>query len=181
MNRLLTALPFSRIAPLLPLLIWSFLCTVQPASAANWNGARPAYPSGQRRSRAFSDQTTAEDAIAKRKLARARNLLQLRCLTKIWFALAGVSLETAPGTYALELTGETRAGKDSATKISFSHKFAVARGKYPKIAVKLSVEGKFTEPTPNSRNKCRKVRNQERLLEPGHARARVVRAIHRAG
>ena len=68
--------------------------------------------------------------------------------SKNWFALAGVSLETAPGTYALDLTGETKAGKSSSTKISFSRKFAVTRAKYPKIAVKLSVEGKFTEPTP---------------------------------
>jgi len=68
--------------------------------------------------------------------------------SKTWFALAGVSLETAPGTYALELTGETVAGKVSGEKLSFSRKFTVARGKYPKIEVKLSVEGKFTEPNP---------------------------------
>jgi len=67
---------------------------------------------------------------------------------KTWFALAGASLETAPGTYALDLTGETKAAKASSTKISFSRKFTVTRGKYPKIEVKLSVEGKFTEPTP---------------------------------
>ncbi len=68
--------------------------------------------------------------------------------SKTWFALAGVSLETAPGTYSLELTGETEAGKAPSKKISFNRKFAVARGKYPKIEVKLSVEGKFTEPNP---------------------------------
>jgi murein DD-endopeptidase MepM/ murein hydrolase activator NlpD len=32
--------------------------------------------------------------------------------------------------------------------MTFSRMLAVSRGKYPKIAVKLSVEGKFTEPTP---------------------------------
>jgi murein DD-endopeptidase MepM/ murein hydrolase activator NlpD len=68
--------------------------------------------------------------------------------SKTWFALAGVSLETAPGTYTLELTGETKAGKAPSKKISFTRKFAVARGEYPKIEVKLSVEGKFTEPNP---------------------------------
>jgi murein DD-endopeptidase MepM/ murein hydrolase activator NlpD len=68
--------------------------------------------------------------------------------SKTWFALAGVSLETAPGTYALELNGETHAGKAPSTKISFSRKFIVAPGKYPKIEVKLSVESKFTEPSP---------------------------------
>jgi murein DD-endopeptidase MepM/ murein hydrolase activator NlpD len=68
--------------------------------------------------------------------------------SKTWFALAGVSLETAPGTYALELTGETQAGQVLSQKLSFSRKFAVARGKYPKIKIELSVESKFTEPTP---------------------------------
>ena len=67
--------------------------------------------------------------------------------SKTWYALAGVSLETAPGSYSLELTGEF-AGKDGGEKLTFSRKFSVARGKYPKIAVKLSVEGKFTEPSP---------------------------------
>lgn len=68
--------------------------------------------------------------------------------SKTWFALAGVSIETAPGRYALDLTGETAGEKTSGDKISFSNKVVVARGKYPKIEVKLSVEGKFTEPTP---------------------------------
>jgi murein DD-endopeptidase MepM/ murein hydrolase activator NlpD len=68
--------------------------------------------------------------------------------TKTWFALAGVSLETAPGVYSLDLRGETVAGKAGGQKISFAHKFAVSRGQYPKILVKLSVEGKFTEPSP---------------------------------
>ena len=66
---------------------------------------------------------------------------------KIWFALAGVSLETPPGSYPLELSGET-AGQRESEKVSFARKFSVSKGRYPKIAVKLSVEGKFTEPTP---------------------------------
>jgi murein DD-endopeptidase MepM/ murein hydrolase activator NlpD len=68
--------------------------------------------------------------------------------SKTWFALAGVSLETAPGTYSLELTGETEAGQALSKKLSFSREFAVAGGKYPKIQVKLNVESKFTEPNP---------------------------------
>ena len=68
--------------------------------------------------------------------------------THMWFALAGISLETAPGNYTLELSGEAAAKKESTNKISFTRNFSVARGKYPKIAAKLSVEGKFTEPTP---------------------------------
>jgi len=65
--------------------------------------------------------------------------------TKTWFALAGVSLETGPGKYTLELTGK-RAGTE--TPLMFSRTFRVARAKYPKIKVELTVEKKFTEPTP---------------------------------
>jgi murein DD-endopeptidase MepM/ murein hydrolase activator NlpD len=72
----------------------------------------------------------------------------LDATSKTWYALAGVSLETAPGAYPLELIGETAAGRVPSQKISFTRKFVVARGKYPRISVKLSVEGKFTEPTP---------------------------------
>jgi murein DD-endopeptidase MepM/ murein hydrolase activator NlpD len=67
---------------------------------------------------------------------------------KIWFALAGISLETLPGSYALELSGDRFDGKTAGTKVAFSRKFVVARGTYPKIKVNLSVESKFTEPSP---------------------------------
>ena len=65
--------------------------------------------------------------------------------TRTWFALAGVSIETAPGKYTLELTAEHAGSK---TPLTFTHTFAVARAEYPKIKVELTVEKKFTEPTP---------------------------------
>lgn len=65
--------------------------------------------------------------------------------TKTWFALAGVSFETSPGKYALELTGKR--ATDNAP-LAFVRQFSVARAKYPKIRVQLTVEKKFTEPTP---------------------------------
>ncbi len=68
--------------------------------------------------------------------------------SKNWFALAGVGLETSPGSYSIELTGETNADKSESARISFSRKFSITRAKYPRIAVKLNVEGKFTEPSP---------------------------------
>jgi murein DD-endopeptidase MepM/ murein hydrolase activator NlpD len=72
--------------------------------------------------------------------------------TKTWFALAGVSLETAPGSYSLDLAGdlaaERPANQGDASKVTFSRKFTVYRAKYPKTEVKLNVEGKFTEPSP---------------------------------
>jgi murein DD-endopeptidase MepM/ murein hydrolase activator NlpD len=66
--------------------------------------------------------------------------------TKSWFALAGVSLETAPGTYSLELKGEGPASKIANQRVAFTRKFTVVRAKYPKV--ELTVESKFTEPNP---------------------------------
>ncbi len=65
--------------------------------------------------------------------------------TKTWFALAGVPFDTSPGKYELELTGEPAAAK---TSLKFARTFAVARANYPQIKVELTVEKKFTEPSP---------------------------------
>jgi len=59
-----------------------------------------------------------------------------------WFAIAGVSLETRPGTYPLELTGETR----DRQKLAFQKTFAIASEKYP--IIKLTVSKQFTAPSP---------------------------------
>jgi murein DD-endopeptidase MepM/ murein hydrolase activator NlpD len=68
--------------------------------------------------------------------------------SKSWYALVGVSFETAHGNYALELAGQTQQGKSSSDSITFRHTFSVGAGKYPKLPGKLSVPGKFTEPDP---------------------------------
>jgi murein DD-endopeptidase MepM/ murein hydrolase activator NlpD len=65
--------------------------------------------------------------------------------TKTWFALAGVSFETVPNKYALELTGQPVNAKNPLT---FTRTIPVARAKYPQIKVELKVEKKFTEPSP---------------------------------
>jgi len=65
--------------------------------------------------------------------------------TKTWFALAGVSIETAPGNYPLELTAESPVSK---TPLTFTRTLVVAKTKYPQIKVELTVEKKFTEPNP---------------------------------
>lgn len=64
--------------------------------------------------------------------------------SKTWFALAGVSFDTKPGQYALELSGE----RPTKEPIAFSRKIVVAAAKYPRIEVHLTVEGKFTAPSP---------------------------------
>jgi murein DD-endopeptidase MepM/ murein hydrolase activator NlpD len=70
--------------------------------------------------------------------------------SKTWVGLGGVSLETAPGVYLLELSGETSAGesaaKGAAKQISFTRKFLIRRANYPKT--QITVDRKFTEPSP---------------------------------
>jgi murein DD-endopeptidase MepM/ murein hydrolase activator NlpD len=66
---------------------------------------------------------------------------------KTWFVLAGVSLETVPGSYSLDLAGKRSTSKNEDGEITSTYKFTVTRGKYPRIQVKLTVEGKFTEPS----------------------------------
>lgn len=65
--------------------------------------------------------------------------------SKTWFALAGVSLETAPGLYALQLTGER--SQKTKEPFVFTRRFSVMRAKYPKI--ELTVSKQFTEPNPD--------------------------------
>lgn len=69
--------------------------------------------------------------------------------TMTWFALAGISIETAPGKYTLELSGQRPA---SDAPVTFSRSFLVGRAVYPKIRVELAVEKKFTEPSPEQRH-----------------------------
>ena len=145
MNRRLATLLFARIGVFI--LVWTFL-PVPPASAANSNvRAQPArlvnggpvlfQVNSPARLESLSGTWLGHDVS-----------FSFDAKSKTWYALAGVSLETAPGAYSLELTGETEAGKDVSKKITFTRTFTVARAKYPKIQVKLSVEGKFTEPSP---------------------------------
>lgn len=61
--------------------------------------------------------------------------------TKTWYGIAGVSLETRPGIYPLELTGTTA----KSSEIAFSQKIRVRAGKYPSIAV--TVPKRYTEPS----------------------------------
>lgn len=65
--------------------------------------------------------------------------------TKTWFALAGVSFETKPGIYTLELNGVSAA---TAAPLRFTHTFRVSAANYPKTYVHLEVEKKFTAPNP---------------------------------
>jgi len=71
---------------------------------------------------------------------------------KTWFALAGVSLETKPGAYPLELHGETLSGQlagsvqSAGEAISFEKKIRVERQRYPRVPLK--VPARYTAPSP---------------------------------
>jgi murein DD-endopeptidase MepM/ murein hydrolase activator NlpD len=60
---------------------------------------------------------------------------------KAWYGIAGVSLETRPGIYPLELKGTTT----RSAEVQFSQKITVRAAKYPSIAV--SVAKQYTEPS----------------------------------
>src|SRR5207245_6473372 len=59
---------------------------------------------------------------------------------KIWYGLAGTSLETKPGTYSLTLVAESEQGKP----LSYLKKVLVGAAKYR--MVRLVVPARYTEP-----------------------------------
>jgi murein DD-endopeptidase MepM/ murein hydrolase activator NlpD len=61
--------------------------------------------------------------------------------SKEWYGIAGIGLQTRPGTYTLELKGTTA----RAAVISFSRKITVRAAKYPSI--KVTVAKRFTQPS----------------------------------
>ena len=145
MNRRLTAISVARIALLI--LVW-VLGSIPQALAATWTARAQPTRLVNGGPVLFQVKPPARlESLTGTWLGHELSF-SLDPASKTWFALAGVSLETGPGTYAIELSGDTVAGKIPTRKISFTRKFAVARGKYPKIEVKLNVESKFTEPSP---------------------------------
>jgi murein DD-endopeptidase MepM/ murein hydrolase activator NlpD len=74
---------------------------------------------------------------------------------KGWFGIAGISLETHPGTYVLTLKGTSAAGKE----IPFEQKVRVRAAKYPSIAV--TVAKQFTEPSAEQLERI----NEEKTLK----------------
>lgn len=69
---------------------------------------------------------------------------------KVWYGIAGVSLETQPGTYTLSLKGTTSEGPE----ISFSRTITVRAAKYPSIAV--TVAKRYTEPSKEQMERIQK-------------------------
>jgi murein DD-endopeptidase MepM/ murein hydrolase activator NlpD len=65
---------------------------------------------------------------------------------KVWFAVAGVSLETKPGTYPLQLHAETQPDQPAGQAISFEKKISVESHRYPHVTLK--VPDRYTAPGP---------------------------------
>ena len=92
---------------------------------------------------------------------------------KMWFALAGVSLETKPGIYPLQLHGETSDGTPSEQAISFEKNIRVENQRYPRVLLK--VPGRYTAPSPDDQREKKPApdaaKEQERQPpEPDHER-----------
>ena len=62
---------------------------------------------------------------------------------KAWFAIAGVSQETKPGTYPIELHADIKLGP----ALIYKQGIPVQKQRYPKVVV-LKVPGRFTAPDP---------------------------------
>jgi murein DD-endopeptidase MepM/ murein hydrolase activator NlpD len=69
--------------------------------------------------------------------------------SKTWYGIAGISLETRPGAYSLQLEGST----SRAAKFSFSREITIQAAKYPSVAV--SVAKKYTEPSKEQLERIR--------------------------
>lgn len=78
---------------------------------------------------------------------------------KSWFALAGVSQETKPGAYTLQLRGETSSSTSASSapdghEISFEKKILVERQRYPRVLLK--VPARYTAPSPEEQSEIAK-------------------------
>jgi len=61
---------------------------------------------------------------------------------KVWYGLAGASLETKPGIYPIQLRAETGSGQPA----TFQQGIRVQRQRYPRVT--LTVAGRYTAPDP---------------------------------
>jgi murein DD-endopeptidase MepM/ murein hydrolase activator NlpD len=61
---------------------------------------------------------------------------------KVWVGLAGVSLETKPGAYPVQLSAQTSAGQT----LAYQQEIRVERQRYPRVMLK--VPSRYTAPSP---------------------------------
>ena len=89
--------------------------------------------------------------------------------SKSWFALAGISLETKPGAYPLQLHAETSSGQSAGEAISFEKKIRVERQRYPRV--QLKVPARYTAPSPEDQRQIEQDKETKaeafKTLSPG--------------
>jgi murein DD-endopeptidase MepM/ murein hydrolase activator NlpD len=121
------------------------IATVVPASAANWTVHTE--PSRLVNGAPFLVRIRTPSKVSSLSATWLSHQVTFSfdSRSNTWFALAGISFETGPGTYPLEISGQLAGAAPS--PISFTRKLAVGRGKYPKRPGQLEVPGKFTAPT----------------------------------
>jgi murein DD-endopeptidase MepM/ murein hydrolase activator NlpD len=85
---------------------------------------------------------------------------------KSWFALAGASLETKPGTYPIQLRGKTLAEQAAGATISFEKKIRVEHQRYPRV--QLKVPGRYTAPSPE---------DQRQIAQDKETKAQVLEIV----
>jgi murein DD-endopeptidase MepM/ murein hydrolase activator NlpD len=89
---------------------------------------------------------------------------------KVWYGIAGASLETHPGNYSIELKGANAPGQES----TFEKRVAVGKGKYHSIVA--NVPKQYTEPSAEQLKKI----DQDKALKE-HAFAGVTSEREWAG
>src|SRR6266852_2969815 len=91
---------------------------------------------------------------------------------KVWFALAGVSQETKPGTYPIELHAEPVAGqsarRSAGEPLAFEKKIRVERQRYPRV--QLKVPGRYTAPSPE---------DQRQIAQDKETKAQIFETVSR--
>jgi murein DD-endopeptidase MepM/ murein hydrolase activator NlpD len=100
----------------------------------------------------------ANDKSSSGKLSNHKSSIDKSPTHKSWFALAGVSLETKPGTYPLELHAEISSSESAGTSpgktISFERKIRVEGQRYPRV--ELKVPARYTAPSPEDQREIEK-------------------------
>ncbi len=79
---------------------------------------------------------------------------------KVWFGIAGTSVETKPGLYPIEFTADPDSG------ITFQRQVRVVRQSYPKVMLK--VPGRYTAPSPEE---------QHQIAEDKQIKSRVFETV----
>ena len=92
------------------------------------------------------------------KLSNHKSSIDKSSTHKLWFALAGVSLETKPGTYPLELHADISSDQSNGTSaeqtISFQRKIRIEQQRYPRV--ELKVPTRYTAPSPEDQREIEK-------------------------